>query len=168
MSNVKLELLVPFLIYEFVTSRHPTTKNYSDRKMWQKVGYLAQQLGLPLGDYKFGWYKAGPYSTAYTSLLYDIKNNYFQIEEELNNNTLALNYNTQYKLSSIKRLVSQKPFELDLSDWLELLASILYLKKNNSLDQEATLKKLIRLKPHFNDKVNNSYAWDLLERENLL
>lgn len=156
-EKLSIEKLYPSLIFTFVMDELPTYTSYEDRLTWQKVGYLSQQLGASLDEYHFNWYKAGPYSSAYTSILYslpdkldDMKN--YQLTDELSN-----------KLKPIKKIISSKPEDISTARWLELAASLIYISKERLKDKENNIKTLMRRKPHFDNKVLNEKMWLLLE-----
>jgi uncharacterized protein YwgA len=163
-KKVAVELLVPYLLFEYITGKVPSTDTYDNRILWQKVGYLAKQLGFPLNEYNFTWYIRGPYSPAYTSVLFDIKET-SDIHQYKHEYTLADHSLNQ--LEPLKRMVGLNPFDMTLPLWLELLASIHYLSKSiKSKDQ--VYSRLIKDKPMFSDKVHFDYAWKVLTTENLL
>jgi len=156
-----MEKLYPLLIYEFVIGKLPSTETYEERLLWQKVGYIAQQLGTSLDDYIFSWYLAGPYSPGYTAVLF----NSSHIAD------MALDYTlTDYvkrKIEPMKEIVENTPIDMSIPKWFELIASLLFIKNNSGLNKKNDiLKKLTRKKPFFNDEGINCFAWDLLENLN--
>lgn len=165
-DNIASELISPYLIYKYVTENPPTSETYDERKTWQKIGYLSQQLGLPLNEYTFRWYLAGPYSPAFTSVLYSINQEYDYICNSVNE--FSLTNKAKNKLKPLKLLIQQKPEIISLSDWLELLASVLYIKKMYSLNKSGVFKKLLKAKPHYSNEKINLLAWELLEEVQLL
>lgn len=168
MTNGKVvaDLLLPYLIYNHVIGKQPTPDTYDNRLLWQKVGYLSQQMGLPLDEFHFNWYLAGPYSSNYTDVLYSIKNNVGIVSNQAKH--YALNKVVKSKLSVLKDMGENCPSGMSISKWFELLASILYLAKINGRTKEQTIKRLVRSKPFFNDQKVNDYAWGLLQKNNLL
>ena len=47
----------------------------SEKRMkMQMAVYLLQEMGAPIGDYSFFWYKHGPYSQDLQDTMYAIKN----------------------------------------------------------------------------------------------
>ncbi|OJD62799.1 hypothetical protein [Bacillus sp. NH11B] len=165
-GKVMSELLVPYMIYRHVIGNSPTTDTYDNRLLWQKVGYLSQQMGLPLDEFNFNWHLAGPYSSSYTSVLYGIRDNVGTVSNQANEFTL--NPGAKQKLNILKELVNKCPEDMTVAKWSELLASIHYLSKNGARTKEQTIKKLLRLKPFFNNLRVNNYAWSLLENSSLL
>src|SRR5437870_273040 len=99
--------------------------SFPNRLRIQKKLYLTQLTGLDLG-YRFGWYLYGPYCRELTS-------DAFRLAEQIREG--AQDHVTQH-LSPIARTLSSKaistwqdvPSGLSEDDWLELLASLHYLK----------------------------------------
>jgi uncharacterized protein YwgA len=114
-----------------------------DRKTIQKGIYLGQRLGVDLG-YRFGWYRMGPYSPMLTK-------DYFRLWDAL----VAKNDDfKRYTLRDGDRLVNarsalQKPsaVHLNQSEWLELLASLDYLREVSRLTSTEVLDVLATQKP---------------------
>ncbi|WP_424769332.1 hypothetical protein [Paenibacillus sp. sgz302251] len=165
-KQVAVEQLVPYLVYRHVTGENPSTDNMDNRIIWQKVGYFAKQLGMPFNEYNFSWYIRGPYSPAYTSILFSIKSNLKNIlssEEQFQLNEQASN-----KLTPLKRLIDNQPTGTSLSIWLELLASIHFIKNDTNTNKQQVYNKLIKEKPKLTDQVNFNNAWEMLKIEKLL
>lgn len=165
-NQVAVELLVPFLIYKFVVGEDPSTSAYNLRLLWQKIGYLAKQVGLPLNEYQFNWYLRGPYSSAYTSTLYDIEENYDELH--FNEKKYSLNEHSIESLIPLREMANNIPDGLSLPIWFELLASIHFLQNKTRGDMIQVYNKLIKLKPALNDYDNFVIAYEELKRENLL
>lgn len=134
-----------------------------DRKRVQKAVYIGQEAGADLG-YSYGWYLLGPYSPELTQ-------NYFTLNDDLINGdedykSYKLVDPLLNKLYDIKSLM-EVPQEVNLpqEDWLELVASIIYLMKEGN-DVERTKTKLSRKKPrlvrHFD------VAFKLLKEQGLI
>ncbi len=110
------------------------------RKAIQKAVYLAQRAGVDLG-YRFGWYLRGPYSAPLAQA-------YYGLGEALDSGeavTQTLRDNLKEKLASVRPLMEvPATVELGQADWLELVASIHYLRTIRDLgseDVESTLRK---------------------------
>ncbi|WP_313150789.1 hypothetical protein [Lysinibacillus capsici] len=155
--KISIEKLYPLLIFNFVTEELPTNSTYEDRLMWQKVGYLAQQFGASLSDFSFTWYKAGPYSPAYTSVLYSLPDN---LDDMYN---YRLDESVIEKIEPLKEIYESAPHDISVVKWLELVASLLYIVKEMGLDKDSSIKTLKRRKPFFNNTFHNNTAWGLLE-----
>lgn len=160
--EISIEKLYPLLIFNFVTDDLPTHITYEDRLMWQKVGYLAQQLGASLNDFSFTWYKAGPYSPAYTSILYSLPDN---LEDMYN---YGLDDSVIEKIAPLKEIYKSAPPGISIVKWLELVASLLYIVKEEGFDKTSSIKTLVRRKPFFNNEYYNNEAWSLLEKLDML
>jgi uncharacterized protein YwgA len=163
-NKVATELLVPYLIYKFSTGMKPCIEHYDDRILWQKIGYLAQELGLPLNEYRFTWYKRGPYSPAYTSVLYDIHNNFNELER--NQEVYSLTARSEKQLEPLRNMVEQQPSNYPISMWMELLASIHFIGKQ-TISKTQVFSKLVKEKPVFNDPAMFNHAWQVLKTENV-
>ncbi|MBD3397534.1 hypothetical protein GF413_00420 [Candidatus Micrarchaeota archaeon] len=121
-------------------------KTIDDRKRVQKAVYLGQLSGVDLG-YRFGWYIRGPYSTSLT-------NDYFPLAESLASEDngwegKTLKKSVKEKLARIKPLM-EPPHGVSLrqEDWLELVASLDYLRRVSRLDDEEARKILKKEKSH--------------------
>ena len=149
--NTKLKALKLILDDIKIPSRIATVE---DRKKVQKAIYLGQAVGVDLG-FHFGWYKMGPYSPELTKDYYDLAEELSQGDMEYNDNELAPEITEKLKIITS---IIKTPQEVGLSqdDWMELLASHHFLRKNYSLDETREKIKLekARLVP-FIDKAEN-------------
>lgn len=123
-----------------------SVETLEQRKLVQKAVYLGQLTGVNLG-YRFNWYRLGPYSPALTQ-------DYFALARELSRGEtehegLVLVDAARERLSKILPAF-QPPEEVSLpqADWLELLASIHYLRNQARYSPEKTQKTLEEKKPH--------------------
>ena len=107
----------------------------------QKAVYLAQSAGAPLG-YDFGWYVKGPYSTSLTQDYYALS------REDDGAEGYRLDDQVQSSLSKLGK-PAEVPVGIKLSDaeWLELLASVHFLRKVSRKDEAAALEILRKQKP---------------------
>lgn len=135
-------------IYQQVFNKEFEYKNFDDRLKMQKLIYLLQELGIGVGDYRFSWYKHGPYSQNLLDDSYissggrvtftpEAEQIVFELAEILNN---SVSY--------------------EAVDWIECLGSLRYLKSNakpNSSDEEI-LAILKTKKSHLNDDIANQEA----------
>jgi uncharacterized protein YwgA len=124
----------------------PEVGTIDDRKRVQKAVYLGQLSGVDLG-YRFGWYIMGPYCPSLTR-------DYFPLAESLASGDnewegKSLKKTVKDKLSRIKPLMTP-PKGVDLSDenWLELIASLHFLRKVSKFDEPEALKVLKKEKAH--------------------
>ena len=100
-------------------------KTLNDRKRVQKAIYLAQRAGVSLG-YRFHWYLRGPYSPALTK-------DYYELADAITDGDAAVDKRMRSspaaKLEQIKPLLTPpEDVGLPQQDWMELIASIDYLK----------------------------------------
>lgn len=109
-----------------------------DRKKVQKAIYLGQEAGVNLG-FHFGWYKMGPYSPELTKDYYDLSEELAQGNTEYNENELAPA--VIQKLQVVSSII-KTPHDVTLpqEDWMELLASHLFLRKTYGFEE--TKKKM--------------------------
>ena len=119
-----------------------------DRKRVQKAVYLGQLSGIDLG-YRYGWYRMGPYCPALTR-------DYYALESELAAGALdpeghVLNAEAVEKLKAITPLLKSPMEDVDQEDWLELLASVHFLRKVSGQSNEEALTILRQQKPHIAD-----------------
>ena len=113
-----------------------------DRKRIQKAVYLTQAAGLGLG-YGFGWYLRGPYSTS-------LARDYYAMALELRLGEVAqteLRADVLTQLAPIQGIVNA-PADVKLSqaDWLELLASVHFLRDVRALDDTGVANVLAKEK----------------------
>lgn len=125
-----------------------------DRLVVQKAIYLAQTM-VPLG-YSYGWYLKGPYSPRLTRDYYEFS------QASLEENGVSLKTTVKNLLRPIKDLISQKPDGVILAHWLELLASIHYLRESWNLDRVGVEAKIGETKPHLTGLVDS--GWEALQQ----
>lgn len=93
-------------------------KRFEDELETQKVTYLIQEYGVDLG-YHYGWFIYGPHSK---QVAIDARSVY-----ENRNNQQHIDIADEDKIREFKQIMSE---HLDDSIWLEIAASLVYLKKN--------------------------------------
>jgi hypothetical protein len=145
---------------------------FEDRFMIQKKVYLARLTELDLG-YRFGWYLRGPYCR---ELTYDVYRLTEQLElgdedykgEELSPRAARL-------AGRAREIWAGRPEGISEADWLELLASLHYLKhiaywpRGTPQDFDGIFKGLVDSKPRFKGrKADARKAWGHLEKVGLL
>ncbi len=101
-------------------------EKFDDKLEVQKIVFLAQESGIDLG-YSFEWYIRGPYCKQVSKDAHIILDS--------NQNTISPNEANldEEKIRGFKELL--KP-HLDDTEWLEIAASLLYLKNENYADDE--------------------------------
>ena len=122
------------------------------RLIIQKAVYLAQTT-IPLG-YTYGWYLKGPYSPSLTQ-------DYYQLAERVTRGTVQeaiLKESARSSLQSVKELIAAQPEGTKYSHWLELLASIHYLRTKSGFSVNAARKKIAETKPHLAGLFNAGVA----------
>ena len=125
---------------------------FNTRKVLQKKVYLTQLTGVDLG-YRYNWYLYGPYSPALASDAFALRDE-INYDKEFNN--YELTSRTKSKLATLGDTGSlPQTAETTEPEWLELLASLHYLKhiaywpgKDNP-GFEQVFAKLAESKPHF-------------------
>jgi hypothetical protein len=145
---------------------------FDDRFMIQKKTYLTQLTGLDL-SYRFGWYLRGPYSRELTRDAFRLKEQLDLGEEDYKGERLSPR---AAKLAARAATIWGKtPPGIPDSDWLELLASLHFLKHiaywpgGTPNDFDGILKGLVENKPRFKGRrADAQKAWDQLNRVGLL
>jgi uncharacterized protein YwgA len=146
---------------------------FSQRFNIQKKIYLTQLMGLDLG-YRFGWYLRGPYCTDLTNDAYALKDELLGGQADVKGHHLT--EAARDRMEKARRLW-EVPAGLSVGadQWLELLASVHYLKhiaywpKGAGRDFDAVFEALVKAKPHFKDsKADARRAWQRLDEFGLL
>lgn len=122
------------------------THNIDDRKTLQKAICLIQASGIDLG-YEFNWYLKGPYSPA-------LSDDYYNLTRALNQNQInpedySLVDSIKTKLGTIQDIFTPDDYRFngDKSDWLELVASVWFLKDSGRSWDD--IKEILKeRKPH--------------------
>lgn len=122
------------------------------RKAIQKAVYLAQRAGINFG-YRFSWYLMGPYSTSLTRDYYDLA--YALDESGGGFEERKLVESARQRLAPIKSLV-QPPTQsgFQQADWLELVASLHYLRTVSGKDDAQARAILNKEKPRLHAHVD--------------
>lgn len=132
--------------------------DFNNRLKMQKIVYMLQELGAPIGNYGFRWYKHGPYSQ---ELLDDMF-----VLSGTPTASISFSSDVQKRIDIIKNLVSQgEHTDYPPHYWVECLASILYLQKyvfSSSASKETILNNLVQKKPHLSNSELNDKAYDLI------
>lgn len=110
-----------------------------DRKKVQKTVYLGQISGLELG-YRFGWYLLGPYSPDLTRDYYSLASS-MEADDPVSGHVLRPE--AKAKLQRVRPLTDVPPgIELEQEDWLELLASLHYLRKVSGFSYDRSVEAM--------------------------
>jgi len=146
--------------------------NFTKRKILQKKIYLLQLTGLDLG-YRYNWYLKGPYCPALADATFTLRE---EIKYDDEFDKYELNSKTVRKLDKLDEIIAlPDALQTEESEWLELLASLHYLKHiaywagKNDPQFEKVFEKLSKSKPHFAEKEDLSKAaWKRLENNGLV
>jgi len=146
---------------------------FSQRLILQKKFYLLQLTGLDLG-YRYNWYLKGRYSPALTR-------DAFYLQEEIeagekDYEEYALTEASKTKAEQAKTIwETPKCPDIDDGDWLELLASLHYLKHiaywpgKKKTEFDDVFARMVAAKPHFSDKsALAKMAWEQLKELGLI
>ena len=127
---------------------------FSGRLLLQKKVYLLQEMGLNMG-YDFKFYIHGPYSSQLATDGYKVN-----LKENLSDN--ETNGKVFDKLISLEKNHNNDQF------WFELLATIVYLRKNNGMTKEEIRQFIIERKPYLYTEVIFSEAYSALISEDII
>jgi hypothetical protein len=160
------------LVHDAVVGPDVRIDSFEQRLIIQKKLYLTQLTGLDLG-YRFAWYLFGPYCRELTSDIFRLKEQIDDGERDYENRTLGA---PAHKLiAKAKTIWDNKPGHIDENDWVELLASLHYLKhiayfgKNAPREFDDVFDALIQTKPRFAGREEDArMAWSQLARVGLI
>lgn len=122
----------------------PKMDSFNDRKKMQKIVNLIQEAGVQL-PFSFSWYFRGPYSSSLADSLYMIVRNNITDEEKLNEEEII-------QIQKVKDFLGDR---ISSADYLELLVSLLFLKKRSAqinASEEDVIEFIKKNKPYFSDK----------------
>lgn len=126
----------------------------SEKRMkMQMVIYLLQEMGAPIGDYSFFWYKHGLYSKDLQDTMYTIKN----ISD---GNIVKFSTDMEKDITRIEKVLSENGL-YSQSQWAECMASIYYLQKYIlpfGATDEQICEELCNRKLYLNDDCENKRA----------
>ncbi len=152
MNNIYLEPA-----YQKIFHEPFSYDSFEKRLKMQKAVYLLQEMGAPVGDYAFFWYKHGPYSQDLQDAMYAA-----DFRGSLPDVTFSSDMN-----SAIERLsvLLNQPVSYATPQWAECLASLHYLQTNMfsaASDPKDIVAELTRRKPHLNDEELNLKALQMV------
>ena len=134
--------------------------DFDNRMQMQKAVYLLQDLGVPVGDYGFRWYRHGPYCQELLDDMYDERHRDPEDVKDISG--------YQAELDCLKKVIdSADRGNYTVGEWMECLGSMRYLQKRvlkSHAGKDEVLDKLTEKKPHLKDRVANAAAYDCLER----
>lgn len=142
-------------------------RTFSDRLNVQKRVYLIQALGHDLG-YRFGWYLRGPYCRELTADAFALRGEIESGDRDAEDWSLADETKASINRAEALWSVPQTP-RVERDDWLELLASLHYLKtvaywpRGSDRSFDESVKKLVDAKPRFEGRDSEARAaWNRL------
>ncbi len=156
-SQIKLLIVLDKLGLDLDMTR------YDFRLRFQKIIYLCQDLFNLDINFNYSWYIRGPYSKGLADAGYDLAELGIQKKEEMRK---SINVNTEINKRIAKAVSSLQP-HLDQTNWLELAASINYLRTYHG--KEISLgnikSNLLGRKPEMKKKNYNGLPFDVAFRE---
>jgi uncharacterized protein YwgA len=132
---------------------------FNKRLVLQKTIYLLQSFDLYLG-YKFSWYIHGPYCTELTRDGYNIP--------EIDDDTQITVFSSHEDENRFSQFLDFLGENKNNPDWLEIIASIRFLKEiNPQMEKEKILDIVVNKQEYFemNDCIN---AWEYLKEWGLI
>ncbi len=142
-------------------------ESFDDRIICQKKIYLLQSLGTDLG-YSYNWYLRGPYSPALANYVYSNA----ELLSSTNFDDYKISESVTENIKRVNDLEKQRPTDLSLSSWYELLASLIYIEKNRDSwkikdDEDALFDALMKQKPQFDiEQCRNAFS--VIKRESFI
>lgn len=133
------------------------TNSFKNRIKMQKTIYLLQCLGVSVGDYGFMWYKHGLFSQILQNDIMGLCN----IEEK----QIIFSEDAKAAMNIIKSAINDKNKKYSMSEWLECLGSIHYIRENilySYATEDEILSELKCLKPGLNKTSDNLSALKIL------
>ncbi|MBC8471674.1 MAG: hypothetical protein H8D56_19610 [Planctomycetes bacterium] len=146
--------------------------NFNARKILQKKIYILQLTGVDL-DYRYNWYLQGPYCPTLAHTAFTLRE---EIKYDDEFNKYELNSKTKSKFDTLDKIVSlPDTLETNEPEWLEVLASLHYLKHiaywagKDKPEFDEVFEKLKESKPHLADKMDLAkVAWERLDDAGLV
>ena len=149
--------LIP--LYKMLFDTDFSYSEFKNRMKMQKGIYLLQDMGVPVGDYGFRWYIHGPYSQSLQDDMF--------YEDGKPESIIALSEESARSVQRLHNVIhSASREDYSMSQWLECLASIRYLKENilrRSVSEDDVVAELVERKPHLSNSNVNHAAYRLIE-----
>ena len=145
-------------VFKSIFGEELQPNEFESRLEMQKAVYLLQNMGISVGDYKFIWYKHGPYSQT-------LQNDILSLQGEKNIN-VEFSSDAQREINALKKAISKKGLKYNKCQWVECLGSLQYIKDSilpSSVNDEKILNELTTRKPHLNNTEENKMALHTLE-----
>ncbi|MDD4390336.1 MAG: hypothetical protein PHW03_05980 [Eubacteriales bacterium] len=147
-------------IYNNLFDQRFDCNRFEHRLELQKGIYLLQDLGVPVSEYGFSWYKHGPYSQTLLDDMYRMNDASISTED--------LSDYSQEQFLKLREAFTYSPLneeEYNLQNWVECVASIHFLKENvlpRAASEELILDELTRRKPHLSNFNLNQKAFKVV------
>lgn len=139
--------------YQKIFHKPFSYSSFEQRMEMQKAVYLLQEMGVPVGDYAFFWYKHGPYSQ-------DLQDAMYTVDSQESPSNITFSSDMESALEKLSALLN-KDVKYKKPQWAECLASLHYLQANvfsASSDSKEIVAELKRRKPHLDDDKLNLEA----------
>ena len=148
MSKIYLKTLYARIYHEDFSY----TESEKRIKMQMAI-YLLQEMGAPIGDYSFFWYRHGPYSQDLQDVIYIIK-------DMSNENTIRFSMDMEKDIACIEKALVENGL-YSQSQWAECMASVYYLQKYIlpfGVTDEQACEELHNRKPYLDNDCENKRA----------
>lgn len=124
--------------------------SFDTRLLAQKKIYLLQSLGTNLG-YEYNWYLRGPYSPSLSNYIY----NNLEVLGSYDFSDYTITDKAKNDIESVVQLETEKGQDIDSVQWYELLASLMFIYRNNeswkiTKNDEDVYRILMTEKPKYN------------------
>ena len=149
-------LLKPVFKSIFDRDFHPDV--FEDRLEMQKAVYLLQNMGISVGDYRFMWYKHGPYSQTLQNDILNLQN--------VDDIDIDFSADAKREIETLKNVIFKEGLEYNECQWVECLGSLHYIKENllpSSVGDETILNELKNRKPHLSNNEDDKIALQALK-----
>lgn len=143
-------------LFKEFTERDIDVQNVEDRIIMQKIVFFLDEIGITVGNYSFVLETYGPFSQNLNNDIHNISD-----EQAIYDGTFP-EY-IQNAIMYIREIVFAKHTQCSqytLRQWLEAIASLLFLKKYSypSCSWDSIEEKMVDLKEYLNNKAENSVA----------
>jgi uncharacterized protein YwgA len=135
---------------------------FKDRLIFQKIIYLLQVFGIDFG-YKFRWYLYGPYSTELSKDGFRLTSTNYPVNFQ--KKFVFADPNVESRLDKFIEFIGSNA---DNKNWLELMASIHFLKMIYPTEDLGQIYYRIQQKQTLFTKTDFDNAWKLLSQNNLI
>ncbi len=135
--------------------------DFDGRLRLQKFIYLMQSFGIYLG-YDFSWYLRGPYCTTLAACGFALREIYDDIPENV-----RLRFESDKVQREFERFAKSITKHESNEEFLEIAASMHYLRKTCTLTNDEIIEKVAKKQPDFTEKRCRE-IWKEMEKWNLL